>query len=97
MKVGDKYYEAWVSNIKGAVLYHEYTIKEVVKDGAWITDKHENELYWSLVDFELNGGKTKAEAIDKCIKLNRKYIDAFEKKIKILEAEKEKIDGTERS
>ena len=60
MKVGDKVYEVWVSNTRGSILYREYTIKEVVEGGAWITDKHENELYWSIVDFELNGGKTKA-------------------------------------
>ena len=94
MKAGDKYYEAWVSTTSG-VLYHEYAIEEVVEGGAWIVDKYKNEQYASQAEFELNYGRTKKEAIDKCIKLNKMWIGDCEKRIKLLEAEKEKNDGNQ--
>lgn len=93
MKVGDKVYEAWVPNTKGLVMYHEFTIKEITKDDVWLLDKYKNEQYERLSDVELNYGRTKQEAIDRCIKQYKIWIADFEKKIKILEAEKEKING----
>ena len=95
MKVGDKYYEAWVSNTKKSVLYHEYAIQEVIEGGAWIVDQYGNEQYASPVDFKINYGRTKQEAIDKCIKLNKMWIADVEEKIKLLEEEKEKEKNEE--
>ena len=92
MKKGDKVYEAWVSDTKGLVMYHEYIIKKVTKDDVWLDDKYEEQFIISLVDFEMRYGKTKQEAIDKSIKMHKMWIDDFKNKIKMLEAEKEKLE-----
>ena len=94
MKKGDKVYEAWILNTI-SVRYSEYTITKVAKGGAWIIDKYKNERYASKAEFDLNYGRTKQEAIDKCIKLNKIWIADYEKRIKLLEAEKEKINGNQ--
>ena len=89
MEVNDKVYEAHAWSF--GVMFYEYTIKEVCSTGVWIIDKqHKDEQYALFADFELHYSKTKAEAIDKCIKRYKMYIDDYEKRIKMLEEKKEK-------